>query len=86
MMRNKIEQMWEASPSGIKRALGIAAGIVGFVAGITSEEEKSSQVNSISGHYNYRVGKLDDGEDVYGIYDECDRLPSVPYAEDEGDA
>lgn len=76
MMRQKIKQMWDSVPPGLKRAVGFVASVVGFAAAISSDDESDEQSESDQsvygtvGLFNHNTGKFDDGMQIGGIYGE----------------
>ncbi|MBL3600253.1 MAG: hypothetical protein JMN25_10335 [gamma proteobacterium endosymbiont of Lamellibrachia anaximandri] len=41
MVRQKIKRVWDAAPRGFKCAFGIMAGVVGFLFGLTTDDDEN---------------------------------------------
>lgn len=66
MMQKKVKRVWEAVPSGIKRAVVVTAGVVGFLLESIVDDEESPASQEV--FYNHGTGKYDDGHDFTGVY------------------
>jgi hypothetical protein len=71
-MKNFMKNLADTLLLVVKGAVGFFAGAIGLLAGSArttpADDELSSAIRG--GVFNYRTGKLDDGTDPYGWYED----------------
>lgn len=69
---NVITSLWSAVKATIATMSKVVVGLIGVLAtsAVTSEEGDDAEEGDLTGVYNFRTCKYDNGTDPYGWYEE----------------